>query len=86
MLLVLRGDQIFKMSGVPNVHQLALRVRLSYQTVSKYIGSPEAISMIDMRVLTTLLADGCGLTADQIENLRIGDIFNVQENSTTAAR
>lgn len=76
--LRLRGDMILERSGASNVHQLSLRSGVSYPTVEKYIRRPEDIQALDLGVLLQVLVDGCGMTLQQVAELRVGDLFEIE--------
>lgn len=77
MKLILRGSELLRMSPAKNVHQLALASRLSHPTVTRYVKEPESVALLDLHAFPTLLADGLGMTVEQIANLRLGDLFEV---------
>jgi len=62
-------------SCAENAHQLSLRSRMSWPTISKYINTPEKISSISMDVLAGILIDGLGMTPEQVADMRFGDLF-----------
>lgn len=73
--LTLKGKNIFSISGLDNVHQLALQSGVSAQTAYKYASEPERVHAIDLAVLTRFLVNGAKLTEEQVLNLRLGDIL-----------
>jgi hypothetical protein len=75
--MILRGAALLEMSKAENTNQLALKARISPQTVYKYIGSPEEIQALDLSVLSKLLVDGVGLGVEEVKALRLGDIFDI---------
>jgi hypothetical protein len=60
-----------------NLHQASQKGGFSYPTMHRYIKQPESIESMHMRSIVGLLVDGLGLSPDEIENLRFGDIFEV---------
>ena len=65
-------------NNVENRHQLSLRSGISTQTVySLFSGEP--IKQLDLRVLAKILIDGVGLTQEELENVKFGDIFEYVE-------
>ena len=81
MKLRLKGAEILKRSGAENAHQLALKSQVSYPTVDRWVNRPETVKSIDSTVLAALLAHGWGLSADEILNLKLGEVFEL-ENGT----
>ena len=78
MRFCLKGQAILEKSGLKNSHQLALRARISAPTASKFIIQPENVKYLDTEVLARMLVDGCGLTPEQILDMRLGDIFELK--------
>jgi hypothetical protein len=39
----------------------------------------DGIRSIDLDVVSALLSDGCGLSADQVREMRLGDLFEIQD-------
>ena len=78
--LVLKGENLLELSGEKNVHQLSLRARVSAQTAYKYIHSPNEIIALDMKIVVSLLMDGAGLTAKQVLEMKIGELFDLIED------
>ena len=61
-------------NNVENRHQLSLRSGISTQTIySLFSGEP--IKQLDLRVLAKILIDGVGLTQEELDNVKFGDIF-----------
>lgn len=65
-----------------NKHKLSQTEQVSYPTVLKYLVSPgeepkEEIKNISGDVLYAILVRGMGLTPAEIENMRVGDLFEV---------
>jgi hypothetical protein len=75
MKLVVNGEEVLKRSGLENAHQLALKSRVSYPTVERYINTPEKSVSLDTGVLASILLEGLGLTQEAALNLRLGDLF-----------
>ena len=73
----LKGSSLLsraEVNGVENRHQLSLRSGISTQTIySLFDGSP--IKQIDLRVLAKILINGVGITPEELENVKFGDIF-----------
>lgn len=78
MRMTFYGERLLKLSGEKNPHSLSLKARVSYPTVMRYVQT-DGIRSIDLDVISALLSDGCGLTADQVREMRIGDLFEVQK-------
>jgi hypothetical protein len=67
-----------------NKHKLALSEQVSYPTIHKYISRDEQGSAYDVRnfsgdVLYAILVKGMGYTAEQVRDLRLGDVFEIVE-------
>jgi ribosomal protein S4E len=77
--LVPNGKKIMQLANVENAHQLALKSKVSYPTVDKYINKGHETINIHCGVLASIMLDGCELSAEQLCNLRIGDVFRVIE-------
>ena len=77
--MILKGASLLEMSPAKNLHQLALASRISHPTVTRYVKEPERVVLLDLRTFPTLLSDGCGMTAGQIADLRLGDLFEIVE-------
>jgi hypothetical protein len=75
MRLIPNGKKILELSNLPNAHQLALRSRVSYPTVDRYINCPEETSQVSAVVMAAILTEGLGLTPEQVLDLRVGDLF-----------
>lgn len=60
-----------------NLHQASQKGGFSYPTVHRYINKPQTIESMHMKSLVGLLIDGLGLSPDEVENLRFGDVFEV---------
>lgn len=63
-----------------NKHQLSQRENVSYPTLLRYLGQSEdseAIKNFSGEVLYALLVEGFGMSPAEVENLRVGDIFEV---------
>jgi len=67
-----------------NKHQLALSEQVSYPTIHKYISRDDQEDAYDVRkfsgdVLYAILIKGMGYTAEQVRDLRLGDVFEIVE-------
>lgn len=65
-----------------NKHQLSLREQVSYPTVLRYLRQPEhenfeAIENFSGDVLYAILVKGFGLSPDELEDMKLGDLFEV---------
>lgn len=65
-----------------NRHQLSQREGVSYPTLLRYLSQPEddnneIIENFSGEVLYALLVGGFGMSPEEVEELRIGDIFEV---------
>ncbi len=63
--------------GAKNAHQLALRSRVSYPTILRYITMPHEIQAYDAMVLPAILIDGQGIAPEELLNMRLGDLFDL---------
>ncbi len=68
-----------ELSRTENAHQLAMKSKVSYPTIDRYINKSNEIVSIDSAVLAKILIDGMGLTIAQAKELRLGDIFDIVE-------
>lgn len=75
--LVLKGKQILEQSQEANPHRLALKTRISYPTIEKYINRPESVQAYDATVIPMLYLDGIEMDPETFLNLRIGDVFEL---------
>lgn len=63
-----------------NKHRLSQQERVSYPTLLRYLDKDEdgePIQNFSGEVLYALLVEGFGMSPDEVENLRVGDIFEV---------
>jgi len=80
--LRLKGSAILNIGrGAINAHQLSLRSQKSYPSVSSYTKDPNDLAMIELEMLACILMEGQGLTADEVLDLRLGDLFEIVEAS-----
>jgi DNA-binding Xre family transcriptional regulator len=77
MTMQLKGAKLLAMSEARNSHQLSLRAGVSHPTVSKYVLEPEKADYIKLSILEAILKRGCGLSPEQIREMRVGDLFDV---------
>ncbi len=77
MRIVLKGKEILERSGFANTHQLALKAQVSYPTVHRYITDAENLTNINLEALAAILLKGCGMSPAELENIRLGDLFEV---------
>jgi hypothetical protein len=67
-------------NGIENRHQLSMASGISYQSIHKlFDGSP--ITQINMHVLAKLLINGVGYTTEELENVKLSDIFEYVSES-----
>jgi len=59
---------------IKNMHKLSLVAEISYQTIHRYFNTPN-ISTINGTVLYAIIIGGMGLSIEEAENLRLGDVF-----------
>ncbi len=59
-----------------NPHRLSLNERVSRPTILKYLRN-EDVRNFSGDVLYAILVNGFGLSPDEIEDLRIGDVFEL---------
>ena len=71
----LKGRELLRRHGV-NMHEVSLGGGLTYATVHKYVKKPEDVKRWDGEVLYSFLLN-LGLTAEEIEDLRFGDVFEL---------
>lgn len=63
-----------------NRHQLSQKEGVSYPTLLRYLAGPEEgepITNFSGEVLYALLVEGFGMSPEEVESLRVGDIFEV---------
>ena len=77
--LVLKGKQILEQSNEANPHRLALKTRISYPTIEKYINRPESVQAYDATVIPMLFLDGIEMDPEVFLNMRLGDLFDLVE-------
>lgn len=77
--LVLKGKQILEKSNEANPHRLALKTRISYPTIEKYINRPESVQAYDATVIPMLFLDGIEMDPEVFLNMRLGDVFDLVE-------
>jgi hypothetical protein len=58
-----------------NKHQVSLDGKVSYPSLIKYLKPDSDIRNISGDVLYAILIDGMGYTIAEVENLRVGDLF-----------
>jgi hypothetical protein len=75
----LKGRQLYAQSfaerRVRNVQEIATRSGMAYPTAHRWIEKPHELSSISLENLAGFLVDGLGLTPDEVEGLRFGDVF-----------
>lgn len=68
-----------------NMHRLSQREGVSYPTLLRYLNQPEndpiEIKNFSGDVLYAILVEGFGMSPDEVEDLRVGDIFEVVPKS-----
>lgn len=62
-------NRIHRLTGIP------------YQTIHRYFRNPGSVQQVGLDKLGAILSAGLGLTQEEIENLKIGDVFQVVENA-----
>jgi len=86
MKIVLKGSELLKIGkGARNAHQLSLESKVSYATIYRYVHAPEGVMALDMKVFPAILINGCGLTREEFLNLRLGDLFNLEDADSPEA-
>lgn len=75
----LKGRFFHKDKLKVNRHKLSQREGVSYPTLLRYMDPPEdePIKNFSGEVLYALLVEGFGMSPEEVEDLRIGDIFEV---------
>ena len=68
--------EIGKRKGVNSINQLSLRSGITYATAHRYIQNPGEVEAMSLRNLYGILVDGLGLSAEEVMNMRIGDVFD----------
>ena len=58
-----------------NPNRISKKTGLSYTTVYRYFGGDRDFSSIDLRVLVQILTDGIGLSVEQVQALKLGDLI-----------
>lgn len=79
MKIKVSGSKLLAMCKQPNPHAVSMATGISYPTVLRYTHPGGAPQMVDLVILGTLLAVGCGLNPEQVANLKLGDLFDVRE-------
>ncbi len=77
--LRLTPENLLKISGQKNAHQLSLASKISAYTGYKYVRDPNKVKSVDLEVLFAILSNGAELSDKQILDLKIGDLFEVIE-------
>lgn len=73
-----KGAELFERFGKDlSLYGIAKRAALSQTTVHRWKKEPETISQINGEVLYGILIDGFGISADQLRELKFGDILDV---------
>lgn len=82
--LRLKGSFFDESKLLKNKHQLSQEERVSYPTVHKYLSDRHNsdISMISGDVLYAILVKGMGLSTKDVEDMRVGDLFEFVEDAT----
>jgi hypothetical protein len=70
-------QEMGKLKGVQNVHQISMRAGISYPTAYRYIEKPEKVEAISLRALYGVLIDSFGLSQKEIAELKFGDVFEL---------
>lgn len=60
-----------------NMHALSLDEKVSYPTLHKYLNNADELNSFSAEVLYAILVKGMGKTPDEIEDMRLGDVFEV---------
>lgn len=63
--------------GYMNPHIFSQEARLSYPTVRKYLVEQDPLEMFSGRILFAILHDGYRLSIEEINNLRLSDVFEI---------
>lgn len=82
--LRLKAAELLKQHDM-NLHRASQAGGFSYPTMHRYIKSPANVQAMHTRTVVGLLVDAFGLTPQQIENLRFGDVFEVVLDEEPAA-
>ena len=61
-------------NGIENRHQLAMASGISYQSILKLFDG-EPMNQLNMHILAKLLINGVGYTPEDLENVKLSDIF-----------
>ncbi len=81
--LRLKGRELLDKHNI-SMYRLAENGAASWPTVHKYITRPESIDQISTEVLYGILIDGLGLSVEQAENMRLGDVFEFVPSKVVA--
>jgi len=72
-------------NGIENRHQLAMASGISYQSILKLFDD-EPLKQLNILVLAKLLVNGVGYTPEELESVKLSDIFEyVSENDLGTA-
>ena len=64
-----------KRRGIDNKSQLQRHTTTTYMTLHRYMSNE--LSRLDADVLISILIDGLGMTKEQVENMRLGDVIQL---------
>ena len=79
--LVLNSARILTLAKDPRTMNRIHRLTgIPYQTIHRYFRNPGTVQQIGLDKLGAILSAGLGLSQDEIENLKIKDVFQVVEN------
>lgn len=75
---VLRLKSLLALPGAPaNIMQISNRAGIAYPTAHRMAAHPEVVKEIDLSTLCRVLADGCGMTPDEIMRMPLGDLLDI---------
>ena len=64
-----------------NPHRFSQEASIGYPTVRRYLIDQQDFDLVSGRVLLAILHKGMGLSAEEIANLRFGDIFEIVDDA-----
>ena len=79
----LKGAHLMSLAkerGVDNPHRVSMKSGVSYPTIHRYVEKPEEVEAISLKALYGFLIDGVGMSPEEVEGMRFGEIFDAVPN------
>ena len=64
--------------------EASFNARVTWPTVKRYLDRPDDISSLDMNSFPSYLIDGLGISPEELLNMKIGDLFFLEDISEEA--